>query len=169
MTTYQDLVAGYLGDPSPGTLAELRRAVRSAPNFQTDLTVDRLVHPLMESGTFDAAIAAVRDLMPGATFSPSAHGALAEALARTGQREAADREAALARAAARSILSTGDGTADSPWSVLRISDQYDVLRFLRRRSVEQTVVQDGKRYLDRHVCQDGGDVYFDVTDLFPRN
>ena len=168
MTTYEDLVAGYLADPTPSTLAELRRAIRSAPNFQQDLTVEEIVHPLMERGTYDEAVTAVQDLMPGAMFSPSAHAALAGALTRTGQQEAADRELALARAAARSILSTGDGTAQRPWSVLRISDEYDVLRSLRRRPREQTVVQDGDRYLDRHVCEDGGEVYFDVTDLFPR-
>jgi hypothetical protein len=169
VTTYRDLVGSYLADPTPATLAELRGAVRSARNFRSDLPVAEIVHPLMERGTYDEAISALQDLMPGAMFSPSAHSALAEALTRTGRQEAAYREVALARAAIRSILSTGDGTAERPWSVLRISDEYDVLRSLRKRPREQSVVQDGDRYLDRHVCEDGSDDYFDVTELFPRN
>lgn len=165
--TTHDLADAYLADPSPAALAELRAAVRSAPNFTTDLVVGELVAPLMESGAYDEAITALRALMPGATFSPSAHAALAEALTGSGRPDAAEREVTLARAALRSILSTGDGSVERPWSVLRVSDEYDVLRSLRKRPREQTVVQVAGRHLDRHVLADGSEVHFDVTALFP--
>lgn len=168
MSSCGDAVDAYLADPSPTTLARLRRTVRAARNFSTDLTVGETVRSHLDRGCYDAAVSAIEVLMPGATFSPSAHAALAEALARTGRQEAADREASLARAALRSIVSTGDGTVARPWSVLRISDEYDVLRSLGKRPREQTVVRDGDRHLDRHACTDGSDVYFDVSELFPR-
>ncbi len=53
--------------------------------------------------------------------------------------------------------------------MLRVSDEYDVLRSLQKRSCEQTLVKNGDRYVDHHVCKDGDAVHFDVTDLFPRN
>jgi hypothetical protein len=169
MTSYSDLLTAYLSDPGAETLAALRSAVRSAPNFRSDLTLDRSVDPLIASGAYDEAIATLQDLLPGGIFSPGVHAALAEAYARTGRQDAADHETTLARAALRSIASTGDGTAERPWTVLRISDEYDVLRSMKKRPRRHEVVQDGARYLDHHLCDDGSEAYFDVTDLFPRH
>jgi len=169
VNSYADLVAAYLSDPKPETLAELRDAVRSAPNFRSDLTLDRTVDPLMTSGAYDEAISTLLDLMPGGIFSPAVHAALADAYAHSGRQEAADRETSLAKAALRSIASTGDGSAEHPWTVLRISDEYDVLRSMKKRPGRQEVIEESGRYLDHHVCEDGSEVYFDVTELFPRN
>ncbi len=169
MTTYRDLVSAYLADPGPATLDALRTAVRSAPNFTPDLDLGRTVAPLFESGAYDDAITAVEDTMPGAIFSPSAHALLARAFAGTGNRPAAERERSVAEAALRSILSTGDGTAERPWSVLRVSDEYDVLASLRRTRLRQTLVQHAGRSVDVLVCDDGSELHFDVTGLVGRS
>ncbi|WP_243059310.1 DUF4919 domain-containing protein [Nocardioides sp. SR21] len=155
MTTAGDLVGRYLADPTPASLADVRRAVRADPSFDPGLVV----------GEADG-LAALQRLMPGALLSPSAHGALADALARAGRQQAAARERLIARAALAGILATGDGSRERPWSVLRVSDEYDVLRSQRRRSTEQTLERDGSRHLDRHVCDDGSEAWFDVTELF---
>jgi hypothetical protein len=164
-TTYSDLVSAYLSDPGPETLDALRRAVRTAPNFTRDLELDRTVKPLMDRGAYDQAITELMGMMPGAIFSPSAHKALSVALDRTGQEQASAREASVAEAAMRSILSTGDGTAARPWSVLRISDEYDVLRRLRTAPRGQRLVQRGGRAIDVLTCDDGSELHFDVTSL----
>ncbi|WP_134739037.1 DUF4919 domain-containing protein [Nocardioides sp. 503] len=168
MTTYGDLVAAYLAAPTPATLADLRGAVRSAPNFTPDLAAEKVGRPLLDRGAYAEAVTALRALMPGAMMSPSAHSALAEALTGAGHADAARREESLARAALAGILSTGDGTAARPWSVLRVSDEYDVLRALGRRSRRQKVDRVGGRDLDRHECEDGTELVFDVTALLPR-
>lgn len=156
MTTAGDLVGRYLADPTPATLAEVRRMVRADPSFDPGLVV----------GEVDG-LAALQRLMPGALLSPAAHAALAHALTGAGRPDAAARERVLAQAALASILSTGDGTRERPWSVLRVGDEYDVLRSLRRRSAQQSVERDGGRHLDHHVCDDGSEAWFDVTELFP--
>lgn len=156
MTTVGDLVDRYLADPTPAALADVRRMVRAQPSFDPGLVVGEV-----------AGLEALQRLMPGALLSPAAHAALAHALARTGRPDAAARERRLAEASLAGILATGDGSRERPWSVLRVSDEYDVLRSLRRRSVEQSVERDGRRHLDHHVCDDGSDVWFDVTELFP--
>ena len=166
-TTYGALVDSYLADPTPDNLTALREAIRSAPSFDPDLTLDRSVAPLLEREAWQEAISVLNGVMPGALFSPAAHAHLAVALRHSGRPQEADREESLSRAALRSILSTGDGTARRPWSVLRVSDQYDLLRSLGRRSVRQDLVTEGGRRLDRQVCDDGSEVYFDTTGLLP--
>lgn len=156
MTTVGDLVGRYLADRSPAALAEVRRAVRGSGSFDPGLVVSEA------DGLED-----LERLMPGALLSPSAHAALAAALARAGRTDEAARERLLAEVALAGILATGDGSRARPWSVLRVSDEYDVLRSLRRRSIEQSVERDGRRHLDRHVCDDGSEAWFDVTELFP--
>lgn len=156
MTTAGDLVDRYLADPTPATLAAVRRAVRATPGFDPGLVVSEVDD-----------LAALQRLMPGALLSPAAHGALAQSLARAGRQQAAARERLIARAALAGILATGDGSRERPWSVLRVSDEYDVLRSRRLRSTEQSLERDGSRHLDRHVCDDGSEAWFDVTELFP--
>ena len=103
--------------------------------------------------------------MPGAFFSPSAHAALAAAHAGLGDDARARAERSLQVLALESIRSTGDGTRAHPWSVLRVSDEYDVLRAAGRVSREQTLLEADGRSLDRHVCDDGSEAWFDVSRL----
>lgn len=163
MTTYADLVDAHLADPTPETLRPLRDAVRAAPGFDPDLRVRTQASALLREGRFADAADAVEATMPGSLFSPAAHAMLATALGRTGRTSAAHRHARLARAALDSILATGDGTAERPWSVLRISDEYDVVDNLGARPSGQGLLSDGPRRLDRIACQDGRSFHFDVT------
>lgn len=162
-TTYADLVDGYLAEPTPDSLGALRRAVRAAPGFDPDLGVRTHARALLRDGKDAEAVTALEESMPGSLFSPSAHAMLANALRRTGRDDAAARHARLSRAALDSILSTGDGSRERPWSVLRISDEYDVVDSLGDRPRRQALLRDGLRTLDRIECQDGRVVHFDVT------
>ena len=51
---------------------------------------------------------------------------------------------------------------DRPWHVLRVSDQYDVLRAQGRASRTQRKVVHGGRSLDHHVCDDGSEAWFGI-------
>ena len=93
MTTYADLVNASLDDPGPETLAPLRRAVRSSANFTVDHDL-RAIDRMLADGAYAEAAAALRGLMPGAIFSPSAHLRLATALARSGEERTAARSPA---------------------------------------------------------------------------
>ena len=91
--------------------------------------------------------------------------ALAAAHAGLGDDARARAERGLQALAIESIRSTGDGTRERPWSVLRISDQYDLLRADRRTSRQQSLVTADGGLLDRHVCDDGTEAWFDVSRL----
>jgi hypothetical protein len=160
-----DLVATYAATRRADDLARLREAVRTSPGFDPGLDVVGTVAPLLAKGANDEVLARVRDLMPGAFFGPSTHAALGAAHHALGDADSARRERRFQALALDSILSAGDGTRERPWSVLRISDEYDVLRSQRRASSTQTLVVDGGRSLDRHLCGDGTEAWFDVTGL----
>jgi hypothetical protein len=162
VTTYADLVSAYLDGPGPDTLGPLRRAVRSSANFSPDLDLDEADRLLAEE-SYAAATAELQRAMPGAIFSPSAHLRMAAALERAGDERGAARERQVARAALRSIRSTGDGSEQRPWSVLRINDEYDMLRALDKVRDRQDLVEAEGRRLDRLTCTDGTVAYFDVT------
>jgi hypothetical protein len=163
VTTYADLVDAHLADPTPETLEPLRDALRAAPGFDPELRVREQAGALLREGRHGDAVVALEASMPGSLLSPAAHAMLAAALGRTGRRDAAARHARLARVALDGILATGDGTADRPWSVLRISDEYDVVDSLGTRPVGQALLADGPRRIDRVECQDGRTLHFDVT------
>lgn len=162
-TTYADLLGAHLADPTPETLEPLRDAVRAAPGFDPELRVRGRVDALLREGRFDDAVAALEETMPGSLLSPAAHAMLATALEHTGRAEGAARHARLARAALDGILATGDGTAERPWSVLRISDEYDVVDSLGTRPVSQGLLADATRRIDRIECEDGRTLHFDAT------
>lgn len=160
-----DLALVYAETRSLADLARLRDAVRSSPRFDVGLDVVGAVSPALARGDHAEAVAIVEGLMPGAFFSPSAHAALGAARAAQGDHARAQAERRTQVLALESIRSTGDGTRERPWSVLRISDQYDVLRADRRTPREQTLIIVDGRSLDRHVCDDGSEAWFEVGRL----
>lgn len=160
-----DLALVYAGTRSLVDLARLRDAVRTTPGFDVGLDVVGAVSPAMARGDHAEVVAIVEALMPGAFFSPSAHAALAAARSGLGDAARAQAERRTQVLALESIRSTGDGSRERPWSVLRIGDEYDVLRADRRTSREQTLLTVKGRSLDRHVCDDGREVWFEVGRL----
>lgn len=157
------LLEAYVDDPGPDTLAPLRAVVRRAPNHSRDLVPAAVVGPLQRAGDHQGVVRAVTAMMPGALLSPSAHLALAAAYDALGDRARAERELRLARAAVAGIRASGDGTDDRPWKVLRVSDEYDVLRALGTSATAQRVHEVDGRTLDRLDAADGRAYVFDVT------
>ena len=157
-----DLATDYARRRDPAALARLRAAVRRSGNYRSDLDVRAQVNPLLARGAHAEVVDLVRGLMPGAFWSPAAHAALAAAFDGLGDTERAARERRTSVLALESVLATGDGTRERPWSVLRLSDEYDVLRARGRRSVRQELVTVHGRRADRHHCDDGTEAWFDL-------
>lgn len=154
------LVEAFLADPGPTSYGVLSEAVRVLPGFLVEVLPDDLARTLETSSPEDA-VHELSALMPGALLSPSAHGALALALDRAGRPDEARRHRSLRHACLAAVLASGSGTRDEPWRVLRVSDEYDVLRHLGRRPRGQQLVETGATLLDR-VEHDRGEVWFEV-------
>ena len=159
-TNLREAVERYTADPTPGQLASLRALVASQPTFDPGLELRLDVQDRLDAGEAAAVVAEVRAQMPGAFLSPSAHAALAAAHERLGHERISQREARLARLAVTSVLAAGDGTREVPWPVLRVADEYDILRTRKVRIGSQSTRREEGRVLDRHESPDGQVTWF---------
>lgn len=160
--TLRDLVTGYLESQDLEHLEPLRRAVTGSATFDPDLNLLPEVGPLMEEGRHEEVVRTVTAKMPGAALNPTAHMALAAAHEALGRAAEAERESTMARVAVSSVLLTGEGTQESPWSVLRVADEYDILRAKGISPRGQSSRWVEGRLVDRHETEDGAEVWFVV-------
>ncbi|TQK72487.1 DUF4919 domain-containing protein [Nocardioides sp. SLBN-35] len=167
VSTLDALALRWQESRSPADLAALRDAVRHVPGFRTDLDVAGETAGAHARGAHAEVLVTVEAAMPGAFLSPAAHAALATAYDALGDTSAAEHQRGLARLALDSIAATGDGSAARPWRPLRLSDQYDLLRWRGRRSRRVDLVVRGGRRLDRHRCTDGSVAWFDIGAAAP--
>ena len=163
--TFSETAAAYERAPAPATLAALRADILAAPSYRPDTNAVAATASARSAELHSDVVAVISQLMPGSYLSPSAHGLLVEAHTALGDTASADRHRTLGKLAVRSILATGDGTQDAPWGVLMISDEYDVLQVLGRRSTGQQLVRLAGRRYDKHTHPDGTTSWFDITAL----
>ncbi|MDN4159807.1 DUF4919 domain-containing protein [Nocardioides abyssi] len=164
MSTLDAHLDAWLADPSPETRQPLVAAARAGGPDDRDRRPEGA--RMLREGDAAGALRVLESALPGALLSPSVHTGLATALAALGRPEEAQRQQRIARAAVDAVLASGDGTADRPWSVLRVADEHDVLRALGRRPESQSLVERDGRTLDRLVTTDGGEAWF-VVPLAP--
>lgn len=153
----------FLEKPSAGRFRNLRNAVSESPDYvpySGDLAKG---DELLAEGHFEAAKSYLLSLMPNWILNPGIHRLLSFACYQLGQEQVAWFEYEMAMAMLDGILSTGDGSEARPYLVLHTDDEYDVLEHLETRSQGQALVQKGERYCDRHMCDDGSEIWFDVT------
>lgn len=153
--TLRDLVTDYLENQDLEHLTRLRAAVVGSATFDPDLNLLAEVTQHMEAGRHREVVDAVTAKMPGAALNPTAHLALAAALEALGEEQAAKRENTMAKVAVSSVLMTGEGTEESPWSVLRVADEYDVMRAKGITPGGQSASTVDGRIVDRHETEDG--------------
>lgn len=159
---FNDVAADYIAQPSPQRLRALRLAIQSRRSYTAAPPFLPRAAGLAAAGRHREVIELVGQWMPGAFLSPSAHSLLARSLAGLGDQEGARQERDLARLAALSLLRSGDGSQANPWVVLRIPDEYDLLRWRHRNPVGQRVVQGDAGRLDVITCDDGSEAWFQV-------
>ncbi|MGA2067312.1 MAG: hypothetical protein ABSG86_20240 [Thermoguttaceae bacterium] len=99
-------------------------------------------------------------------LSPRAHMLAARLATAAGDPSAAKKEAAAAKSCLAGIMATGDGSAKKPYLVSRVEDEYDVLSSAGKRSTRQGLRMDQGKSYDVIFTSDGGEVHFDVSDVF---
>lgn len=151
---------GYVRAPSAHTLRPARRAILALPEFDPHL--DLLAHclPLLKAARYSDVIRFVDGSMPTALLSATAHALKSAALSALGDEDRARISGKLAQLAVSGIVGTGDGSENAPWSVIMVSDEYDVLNAMGKRSTEQRLLEiDGQAY-DVHRTADDGTFWF---------
>lgn len=160
--TFADVLDRWLSDASPTNLEAVRDAVQTDPRYSSGTELASRVVPLLERGAHAQARDVLIGAMPGAFLSPMAHSLLARAHLALGDERQALQERSLARAAMVSILTSGDGSRDRPWVVLRISDEYDVMGAMGLSVGAQRVEQPPGRVLDEIIDTDDGHWWFEL-------
>lgn len=151
----------WVSEPQPPQFEALRNAVRQHPSFHSNPDF-RPVLKALQQGNYVAARDLILARMPGLCLSPTAHTLLSRAYLGLGEDRRADFERAVARGALQGILTSGKGTEESPWQVLRIGDEYDVIRAMDERVEAQQQAAHPFRHIDRLDTTAGNSYWFEV-------
>jgi hypothetical protein len=158
--------AAFVKEPTKENFLRAFQQTTTAENYEPYSTELDDVKELAEGHKFVEAQARLKKAMPGLLLSPQAH-FLASRVARgLGDATTAEKETSLGKKCLEGILGTGNGSAEKPYLVTRVSDEYDVLRQLKKFSAQQAVLHKNGKVLDLIQCNDGIELWFDVTAAF---
>ncbi len=100
-------------------------------------------------------------------LSPRVHLMKKYAATQLGREKDATSEYFLGHRILEGIESTGDGSKENPYLVLRVSDERDFLGFIGEEFKSQALVKEDKTY-DLITTQSGKSIYFDITDSYKK-
>ena len=158
-----DEISDFLADPNGENFLRLRTVVGASPAYEAASEGDERLAELIAAGDYDQATELAADLMPNWLLSARVHRLASVAAEGTGDSEAAARERYLWRACARGLLLAGDGTPERPYPILHVSDEYELLDVLGKEPTGQRVVEGREGPCDVITCDDGSQVWFDIT------
>ena len=164
----QDLFERFAGDPSPEHFHQLRERMVAEPTYNPAADDVEVAGRLLAGGEAERAREALVPVMTNYLLSPRAHLLLAAACERLGEAEDARRRRALAEACLRALLASGDGSAERPYLVTRVSDEYDVLDHVGARWTRQSLRRRAGRACDVFDLVGGGETWFDITEAVGR-
>lgn len=164
----QRQLTAFALQPSKATYLAVRDAVlreSPLPIVTADLAeLDRL----LDQEEYDAVLDRIDALPISKVLAPRVHYLAAEAAAARRDVATVELERSLFVLTLQGLLATGDGTRDNPYTVCHATDEYDVLAALGREPAGQTLVESEGRLLDVLTCDDGREVWFDVTAMLTR-
>jgi len=135
-----ELYKTYCGEPTPENYQRIREAILAEPSFSPYSSALGNIDQLMQAEKFEAALHLISESQPEILLSPAAHLIAHYAHQQLNNEPAAQAELHQARLCAEGILSTGKGTIEEPYQVLLISDEYDVLSYLRKKPSGQRLL-----------------------------
>jgi len=160
------LFAAFVKQPSKQSYLGVLAALASSEAYQPYSNDLWDIEKLVEQKQFKQAQARVDKARPGLLLSPRFHFLAARTAAGLGDAATRAAELSLFNECLRAILSTGDGSREKPYVVSMVADEYDLLRHLKKLKHSQgLIIEDENRY-DRIQCQDGSEVWFDITAPF---
>jgi hypothetical protein len=162
-----DELQAFLEAPSARTYRCVREAlldeVASASPEALSLTVLVELTELAAAGDFQTLLERTEELAPVWALSPRLHYLAALAAEELGDAETAALERFTFQACLEGILSTGDGSPESPYLITYVSDEYDVAAALGLEPRSQSLVEQPGYLCDVVKCLDGEEVWFELT------
>jgi hypothetical protein len=162
----QTVLLTYLKDPTLANFLALRSAhlAQEGLNPYSGKLIPVSKH-LAEGKYREAAELISKHLIPDYLLSPGTHLEFAVAQKGMGLPEKAEFERFLAQQLVLGIEMTGQGAEARPFLVTRTSDEYDLLIYRKQTPAMQTVVESGRRRLDRIETESGDVFWFDITEI----
>jgi hypothetical protein len=155
----------FLEHPTSRNYRKVRDAILRDPEFRCGGLEMAEVAELCQRGCFARAQVKIAELMPDWALSPRIHFYAAWAARELGDQQEAELEQFLLSSCVQGLLGSGDGSKSHPYLVSQTADVYDVLQALGQRPCRQMLVERGAGRFDVVVCDDGSEIWFDVTDL----
>jgi hypothetical protein len=160
-----DQFVAFLTNPTRDSFLAIRALVAAHPNYDGYSDDFRAMEDALDRNDPAGVKDAFGRAQPNLLLSPGAHLLLSVALRSEGNEQAADVERLICFRCVEGVQLTGAGTAESPYLVLRTSDEYDLLSALDKRLASQHLVHDNGKSFDRLVCDDGSELWFDITEM----
>lgn len=164
----RELFVAFLQEPTLESYAAVRDALIAHEAYRPYANDLDRVNALVSQDQHQEAIDLLGNSMPNLLLSPMAHIMSAYLHDKLGDKQTSEMEAALAHRCIEGILLTGDGSAERPFLVTRVSDEYDVLRHLDKQMEVQSLTERNGRMMDRMTIQGGEEIWFDISDFFGR-
>ena len=161
----QEIFVAFLSNPTPDTFRAVRDVVVNHPGYDGYSRDLRAMEDAYEQKRFADVKDAFAKAQPNLLLSPAAHLLLSLTLKDEGNTKGSEMERFICYRCVEGIKLTGDGTQARPYLVLRTSDEYDMLNTLGKRLASQHLVHEGGKSFDKLVCDDGAELWFDITEM----
>jgi hypothetical protein len=168
MSDLHELMTEFLRAPDGAHYETLRTAVVADHRWHPYAGDIEALQALAKEDRWAEMAGRFQAAMPSLMLSPEAHLLAAEGARRSGDETGAGLLIHIANLLLDAIQGTGDGTAQRPFQVTTVSDQYMVLWSLQKKEIKQTLERKGARRIDHFICTDGTEVCFDITDMHNR-
>lgn len=162
----KELFLHFLESPDRDSYLAVRNALISSEHYDPYSDEMDKINELLDAGKLEEAREKLSESMPNLLLSPSAHLTISFIAEKSDDEKGAKMEGFIAATCCEGVLATGDGTKDNPYIVVRTSDEHDVVQYLGKQFTRQSLIEDGNRYFDRINCDDGSELWFDVTDPY---
>ena len=156
----------FIDAPSRESYLYVRALVISSEEYQPYSDEFEAVEKLYEQEKVTEALETLRSAMPNLLLSPQAHFLASFLHSKTGNEQFAKTEMMISAACTQGILSTGDGTADQPYIVMRTTDEYDILKQFDKELETQSLTQVDGKHIDHMRCTDNSEYWFDISDAY---
>jgi hypothetical protein len=156
----------FLREPTRENFLRIRALVVAHPAYQPYADDLAEAEKMLEAGEWLAFLEAGSKFVPNHLLTPRFHLMRSYAFTQLVEPEGTEIETVMYVSCIEGIQSTGDGSEQSPWLVMRTSDEYDLLQHMGLKLVKQSLHHAGDRTLDRMECDDGSAYWFDITDAF---
>jgi hypothetical protein len=165
-STIEERFNRFVTEPTCERYFGVRELILSATDYDPYSARLDEIATRFEAGEFSAVLSACDALGSSWCLSPRVHFFAGVSALEKGENTRSQREKRCAHACLSGLMSTGEGTAEHPFRVTYISDEYDLLRSLRVSDFRgQELVDTGSCHCDLISCDDGAEYWFDVTDL----